>query len=94
MPRSIQYSVRRSVKPRSKSRLLPFVWPELMDAATASRFLGERSRQTFRRRVGKVYPRPRRIPGRGNVWTRVELEAYVASIQGGAGPVADLADEL
>ena len=69
------------------------VWPELMDATTASKFVGEKSRRTFLRRVGKVYPRPHRIPGRGDVWPKADLEAYVAKIRGQAAG-ADLADVL
>jgi hypothetical protein len=87
--------------PRSNSNPSPpfaaayghHVWPELMDAATASRFVGEKSRRTFLRRVGRVYPRPHRIPGRGDVWPKVDLQAYVATIRGEAAG-ADLADVL
>jgi hypothetical protein len=57
------------------------MWPELMNAGTAARYLGERSARAFRRRVGKVYPSPIRIAGRGEVWRRTDLAKYVAALK-------------
>jgi hypothetical protein len=45
-----------------------------MEAATAAAYLDERSVEAFLRRVGKVYPRPRKISGRGRVWLRQDLD--------------------
>ena len=70
------------------------MWPELMNAGTAARYLGERSTRAFRRRAGKVYPSPVRIAGRGEVWRRTDLAKYVAALNGPAEQFDDLADVL
>jgi hypothetical protein len=70
------------------------MWPELMNAGTAARYLGERSARAFRRRAGKVYPSPVRIAGRGEVWRRTDLARYVAELRGTAERFDDLADVL
>jgi hypothetical protein len=70
------------------------MWPELMNAGTAARYLGERSARAFRRRAGKVYPSPVRIAGRGEVWRRTDLAKYVAALRGPVEQFNDLADVL
>ena len=40
-------------------------WPRLMRAETAARYVDERSVQAFRRSVGKLYPRPIKLSGKG-----------------------------
>ena len=67
-------------------------WPELMGAATAARYFGEPSTRAFRRR--KVYPRPIRIPGRGDVWRKKDLDAWAAALRGQSAACNDLADVL
>jgi hypothetical protein len=52
----------------------PGTWPPVMEAATAAAYMDERSVRAFLRRVGKVYPQPRKISGRGRVWFRQELD--------------------
>jgi hypothetical protein len=69
-------------------------WPELMQAETAAAYVDERSVRAFRRRVGKVYPRGRRIPGRGLVWVKREMDEAIAKTVGSAGTIRDAADVL
>lgn len=52
-------------------------WPQVMTAATAATYCGERSVRAFRRRVGSVYPVGRVWCGAGvsyggaRIWTRL-----------------------
>lgn len=57
-------------------------WPEIMRAETAAAYLDEPSVEAFRRRVGTVYPRPRHITGRGQVWFRVDLDETIRAMRG------------
>ena len=43
----------------------PGSWPRLMRAETAAAYVDERSVETFRRRIGSVYPHPVNVSGRG-----------------------------
>ena len=70
------------------------LWPELMDAATAARYVGEPSPRAFRRRVGKVYPHPIRIAGRGCIWRKKDLDTFIAALRGPPAAFNDLADVL
>jgi len=80
----------------SPSPPLAASWPALMNAATAAQYLGERSKRTFLRRVGKVYPRrATRIVGRGDVWRKTDLDDCLASLGRGPSEVfKDIADVL
>lgn len=69
-------------------------WPELMQAKTAARYVDEPSVRAFRRRVGKVYPRPRKIRGRGTVWLKSEMDQAIANLSGIAATIRDAADVL
>jgi hypothetical protein len=71
-------------------------WPALMNAATAARYLGERSPRAFCRRVGNVYPEPAtRIAGRGKVWRKTDLDDCVASLgRDQSAAFKDIADVL
>jgi hypothetical protein len=53
-----------------------------MTAATAAGYVNERSVEAFRRRVGTVYPRPRHIKGRGEVWRKADLDDVIGSLCG------------
>jgi hypothetical protein len=55
-----------------------------MRAETAAAYMDERSVEAFLRRVGKVYPRPRKISGRGRVWLRQDLDRAMGIAPGGA----------
>lgn len=67
-------------------------WPRLMRAETAARYVDERSVQAFRRAVGKVYPRPVKISGKGERWLRDQLDQAIDSLFGSAGAIHDIAD--
>jgi hypothetical protein len=76
-----------------QERVLVGAWPELMCAATAARYVDERSVRTFRRRVGRVYSRPIRISGRGEAWRRKDLDRDIAQLRA-TGTALDAADVL
>ena len=55
-----------------------------MPAEVAAGYMGERSVRAFLRRVGKVYPRARKISGRGRVWLKKDLDRAIRGISGEA----------
>ena len=72
----------------------PGSWPRLLRAEQAAAFLGEKSVRAFRRRVGKIYSLPTRVPGRGDVWDREDLEQDAARLMGNVETIQDAADVL
>lgn len=68
--------------------------PALMRAEQAAAFLGEKSVRAFRRRVGKIYSSPIKVPGRGEVWAREDLDRDVARLRGHVEAIRDAADVL
>lgn len=72
----------------------PGSWPRLMRAETAAAYCDERSVEAFTARVGKVYPRPVVISGRGRVWLKEDLDAVIATIMGRPAEFVDAADLL
>jgi hypothetical protein len=54
----------------------------MMTAETAAGYFNERSVEAFLRKVGKVYPRPRRISGRGRVWLKKDLDRTIEHLSG------------
>jgi hypothetical protein len=64
-----------------------------MTAQTAAAYCDEKSVETFRRGVGKLWPRPKRLVGRGERWLREELDQAIDRLAGGSGS-KDLADVL
>lgn len=67
-------------------------WPYWMDARHAAGFCCEKSVETFRRRIGSVYPEPIHVEGRGEVWRQTDLTAAMDRQMG--GPPVDGADML
>jgi hypothetical protein len=65
-----------------------------MRAETAAAFCDEPSVDAFRRSVGKLYPRPYRVPGKGDRWSRGELEEALKRLRGETSDVEDAADVL
>lgn len=55
-------------------------WPRLMRAKTAAAYCDETSVDAFRRGIGKLWPLPRRIPGKGERWLREELDLAIDKI--------------
>jgi hypothetical protein len=69
-------------------------WPGLMNAVTAAEYVGERSVDAFRRRIGGIWPRPLRVKGMGERWTRESLDEAIDALANGSRPVRDVADLL
>jgi hypothetical protein len=44
--------------------------------------------------VGDVYPRPKRVPGRGEVWIKREMDEAIDKIADSTTTVRDAADVL
>ena len=56
--------------------------PALMRAEKAAAYVDEKSVRAFRRRVGTVYSLPIKVPGRGDIWLREDLDRDVARLGG------------
>ena len=69
-------------------------WPILMRATTAAAYLDEASVESFRRRVGSLYPRPVRICGRGELWLRDDLDKSIDELSCRVDKIRDAADVL
>jgi hypothetical protein len=67
-------------------------WPRLMTAATAAAYCDEASVETFRRGIGKIWPRPRNIMGKGERWLREDLDQAIDELT--LTGVKDAADVL
>jgi hypothetical protein len=67
-------------------------WPRLMTARTAAAYCDERSPYAFRRAVGRLWPRPVRIPGKGERWLREDLDRAIDRLT--QKTVRDAADVL
>jgi hypothetical protein len=68
-------------------------WPRLMCAKTAARYVDE-SVQTFRRRVGTVWPLPISGKGQRQKWDREDLDTAVVRLKGQTSQVFDAATVL
>jgi hypothetical protein len=69
-------------------------WPVLMRATTAAAYLDEASVESFRRRVGSIYPRPMKIRGRGELWLREDLDNTIDQLSARVDRIRDAADVL
>jgi hypothetical protein len=67
-------------------------WPRMMTAATAAAYCDEASVGAFRRGVGKIWPRPRKIIGKGERWLREDLDEAIDRLT--MSNVKDAADVL
>jgi hypothetical protein len=89
----------RHPRPRGPRRdlgpadLRPTDWPRLMVARTAAAYCDERSVEAFRRAVGKLWPQPKRLAGKGERWLREDLDQAIDQLMHKGG-VRDLADVL
>ncbi len=74
----------------------PGTWPRLMRAETAAAYVDERSVESFLRHVGKIYPEPIRISGKGERWLKEMLDTTLDRLAGtvSVGMIRDIADEL
>lgn len=69
-------------------------WPVLMRATTAAAYLDEVSVESFRRRVGSIYPRPVKISGRGDLWLRDDLDKSIDRLSSRVDRITDAAEVL
>jgi hypothetical protein len=67
-------------------------WPRLMTAATAAAYCDEASVGAFRRGIGRLWPKPRNIAGKGERWLREDLDQAIDRVTGAA--TRDAADVL
>jgi hypothetical protein len=65
-----------------------------MPARTAAGYMGEVSAAAFLRRVGKVYPSPCVVRGRGRVWLKKDLDALADRLYGPGATIRNAADVL
>lgn len=72
----------------------PGQWPALMGAATAAAYVDESSVERFLGRVGRVYPPPIVISGRGRVWRRSDIDAAIARLGWQPGSAAVVPEDV
>lgn len=72
----------------------PGSWPRLMRADKAAAYVDEASVETFRRRVGSLYPAPISVSGRGEVWLKDDLDQAIDRLTGRSANVRDAVDVL
>jgi len=69
-------------------------WPRLMRAETAAAYLDEKSVEAFRRGVGTIYPKPRKVAGKGDRWFKDDLDRAIDRLAGPSETLRDIADVL
>lgn len=69
-------------------------WPRWMRAQTAARYCDEKSVEAFRRGIGKIYPEPVKIAGKGDRWLREALDRAIDRLSGSTATMHDAADVL
>ena len=58
-------------------------WPRLMCVQSAAAYVDEKSVDTFRRAVGTgLYPRPIKVPGKGERWLKETLDQAIDKLRG------------
>ena len=65
-----------------------------MRAETAAAYVDEKSVETFRGGLGKLYSSPIIVPNKGERWVRDDLDADIDKLRGAPAAIRDLADEL
>lgn len=69
-------------------------WPPRMGADLAAGYCGERSVESFLRRVGKDYPEPRIKRGRRQIWAKEDLDQAMAPASPVCATGADVLADL
>jgi hypothetical protein len=64
-----------------------------MRAKTAAAYCDERSVAAFRRGIGKLWPHPKRIAGKGERWLREDLDLAINRLTKNSA-ISDMADVL
>lgn len=67
-------------------------WPRRMPADLAAGYVGERTADSFLKRVGKEYPMPRVCDGRRRLWLRDDLDAAI--LPSDLSRIRDVAEDL
>lgn len=65
-----------------------------MRAATAAAYVDERSVDAFRRSIGRLWPQPLKLEGKGERWLKEDLDAAIERSTGRSENVRDAADVL
>jgi hypothetical protein len=65
-----------------------------MRAERAAAYVDEKSTRAFRRKVGTTYSLPIRVPGRGEVWLKDDLDRDIGKLSGKLDAVQDAAEVL
>ena len=69
-------------------------WPRLMTAETAAAYVDERSVEAFRRAVGRLWPKPLKVAGKGERWTKEKMDEAIDRLAGRTPNIPDAADVL
>jgi predicted DNA-binding transcriptional regulator AlpA len=69
-------------------------WPRLLRPEQAAAYVGEKSVESFRRAIPKLYPEPVRIPGKGDRWLKESLDAAIDRLAGRAPSITNAAEVL
>ena len=67
---------------KTRTASIAEAWPRLMRAETAARYLDETSVEAFRRGVGTIYPRPRKVARKGDRWLKDDLDQAIDRLTG------------
>ena len=65
-----------------------------MRAPTAAAYVDERSVDAFRRAIGKLWPEPLNVPGKGERWLKDDLDEAIETATGRMPEINDAADVL
>lgn len=65
-----------------------------MRAKTAAAYVDERSVEAFRKSVGKLWPHPLKLAGKGERWLKEDLDAAIDKATSRPSSVRDAADVL
>lgn len=65
-----------------------------MRVSTAAAYVDEVSVESFRRRIGSLYPKPVNVRGRGQVWLREDLDKSIDQLSARLDRIRDAADVL
>jgi len=75
-------------------RPIPHAWPRMMRIEAAAAYVGERSVDAFRRAVGKLWPEPIHLAGKGKRWLKDDLDKAIETVTGRMPEITDAADVL